>query len=276
MERRSLGKTDIDVRVIGMGTWGTFDVPLQATRELGRRTAIVREALSLGVNFFDSSPMYGSAEAVLGKTLGGKRESAVVATKVWSHSVPEGLQQIQRGLEYFGGYVDVYQVHNLVEWQRYLPILRSLQAKGTVKAVGITHYVQSAFGEMERIMEHENIQTIQIPYNAANGEASERILSLAVELNIGVIVLSPLGSGDLVRRAPDPGELKPLAEFGVETWAQALLKWVVSDERVSVAIPATSRPGRMTENARAGTPPFFGPEERQRVAWLARRTASVG
>jgi len=258
-----------------MGTWRTFDVPPYATWEIGTRTAITREAIAQGVNFFDSSPMYGHAEQVLGTALGSKRESVLVATKVWSSSVPEGLEQIRRALEFFGGSVDVYQVHNLVEWERYLPVLTSMKERGTIQATGITHYLQSAFRDMQRIMETEDIDTIQIPYDASNGERSQEILSLAERLNIGVIVMSPLGSGDLVKAEPDPSELARLEEYGIQTWAQALLKWIVSDPRVAVTIPATSRPGRMTENVRAGNPPFFPEDVRERISWLATHNSAA-
>lgn len=256
-----------------MGTWRTFDVPLNSANSLGIRQQIANEALAAGVTLFDSSPMYGSAEAVLGHCLEERRNDAVVATKVWSGSIAEGRSQIGRALDYFGGYVDLYQIHNLVQWRQYLPILRELRSVGSVKLLGITHYAHTAFDEMAAIMEIEDIQTIQIPYNAADDLASRTLLPLAEERDIGVIVMSPLGTGELVSAAPDRGELATLEAFGVETWAQALLKWVVSDERVTSVIPATSRLGRMLENARAGEPPLFGPPERERVSWLARASA---
>lgn len=271
MERRSLGKTGLETGVIGMGTWNTFDVPPSSTAQVSVRKQIVDEAIGAGVNFVDSSPMYGWAEQVLGSTLDGRRGSVLVATKVWASSVAQGKGQIERALGYFGGYVDVYQVHNLVSWREYLPILHDLRAEGTIRAVGITHYASSAFPEMRSIMETQDVQTVQIPYNAADTQVEREILPLAAERGIGVIVMVPLGTGELVRESPSDGELEEFRQFGVETWAQILLKWVVSDPRVAVVIPATSRPGRMAENARAGNPPFFGPAERERVTWLARR-----
>lgn len=273
MEFRHLGKTGLATSTIGMGTWRTFDVPVSSSEEVETRRSIVDEAISAGVNLFDSSPMYGSAEEVLGKTLEGRRDRVLVATKVWSPSVATGREQIENALRFYSGYVDVYQIHNLVAWREYLPILRSLRDDRKVRAIGITHYAHSAFSDMRRIMETENIQAVQIPYNAADTLAADEILPLADELDIGVVVMSPLGTGDLLRSAPAIRDLSWLEGFGISTWAQALLKWVVSDPRVDVTIPATSRPGRMTENAAAGNPPFFGPEERERVSWLARRLA---
>ena len=271
MERRPLGKTGLVCGVIGLGTWQTFDVPLSSTADMDVRQAVVRNSVEAGVDLFDSSPMYGRAEAVLGRTLRGYRERVLVATKVWAPAVSQGRQQIEGALRYFGGCVDIYQIHNLVSWQEYLPLLRSLQSEGSIRATGITHYAHSAFPLLIDIMEREEIGTIQIPYSAIDTEAEKRILPLAARRDIGVIVMSPLGSGQLTRSSPPRDELKPFEAFGVETWAQALLKWIVSDARVTVTIPATSKPERARENALAGNPPFFGPEERARVSWLARR-----
>jgi aryl-alcohol dehydrogenase-like predicted oxidoreductase len=136
---------------------------------------------------------------------------------------------------------------------------------------GITHYAHAAFPALIDTMESEEIGTIQIPYSSVDSEADRRILPPAHEQGIGVIVMSPLGSGHLTRSGPPLNELTPFERFGVTTWAQALLKWIVSDERVTVAIPATSKPERAKENALAGNPPFFGPDERERVTWLAHR-----
>jgi aryl-alcohol dehydrogenase-like predicted oxidoreductase len=271
MERRPLGKTGLHCGVIGMGTWQTFDVSLSSHSEMQTRRAIVESAISAGMNLFDSSPMYGRSEAVLGRALRGMRERVLVATKVWAPSTSQGRQQIEGALRHYDGYVDVYQVHNLVSWQEYLPLLRDLQAAGSVGAIGITHYAHAAFPALLDIMETEEIGTVQIPYSAVDREVERRILPLAEERQIGVIVMSPLGSGRLTRAAPHEDELRPFHEFGVTTWAQALLKWVVSDPRVSVTIPATSRVDRARENALAGSPPFFGPDERERVSWLAGR-----
>jgi aryl-alcohol dehydrogenase-like predicted oxidoreductase len=113
------------------------------------------------------------------------------------------------------------------------------------------------------------IGAIQIPYNPHERDVERTILPLAQELGLGVLVMRPLGGGGLGRRAPDPRELAPLREFGVETWGQALLKWVLSDPRCTVAIPATSRAERLAENAAAGEPPWFGADERALVERLA-------
>ena len=136
--------------------------------------------------------------------------------------------------------------------------------------VGATHWNPSAFDELEAVMRSGRIAEVQIPYNPVENEVERRILPLAEELGLGVLVMRPLGQGSLTRRPPDASALAPLAPFGVNTWAQALLKWVLSDPRCHVVIPATSRPERPAENAIAGEPPWFGEEERALVASLAR------
>jgi aryl-alcohol dehydrogenase-like predicted oxidoreductase len=269
MEHRVLGKSGLNVPVIGMGTWQTFDVQGTATEQNAR--AVVDRAMQAGVSFFDSSPMYGEAERVLGETLRRRREQVMVATKVWTPSGKEGEAQARRALSFFGGYIDLYQVHNLVNWRDHLAMLERLRDAGKVRAIGATHYSSSSFPELRQVMQTERITTIQIPYNPFEREVERDILPLAASLGLGVVVMRPFAEGALIRRRPRQSELAPLRSFGVTTWAQALLKWILSDTRCHVAIPATSHAERMLENAAAGELPWFGAEERALVARLAQR-----
>jgi aryl-alcohol dehydrogenase-like predicted oxidoreductase len=267
MEYRKLGQTGLQVPTVGMGTWQTFDVRGAAVEHA--RSEVVDAALRVGANFFDSSPMYGEAERVLGAALQGRREETLVATKVWTATASEGRIQVGRALEYFGGTVDLYQVHNLLAWQEQLSLLEEMQAVRKVRAIGATHYSSSAFDELRRVMRTGRISAIQIPYNPLQREVEDDILPLAADLGLGVVVMRPFAEGALLRRHPSAEDLKMLHPFGVTTWAQALLKWILSDPRCHVAIPATSSPERMKENAIAGNAPWFGPEERAYVAKLA-------
>jgi len=269
METRTLGRSGLTVPAVGVGTWRTFDVRGQAAIDGAR--ARVDEAFEAGASFFDSSPMYGAAEQVLSAALEGRRDQALVATKIWTGSKDEGEAQAKRALAWFGGRIDLYQVHNLVAWQTQLALLERLRDQGVVTAIGATHYSPSAFDDLAMVMRTGRISTIQVPYNPIENAVERTILPLAEELNLGVVVMRPFGEGSLMRRPPSAGELVPLAEFGVETWAQALLKWILSDPRCHVAIPATSKPGRTLENARAGESPWFGPAERKLVSRLATR-----
>jgi aryl-alcohol dehydrogenase-like predicted oxidoreductase len=269
VEQRILGASGLTVPVVGMGTWRTFDVR-GAEAERNAQT-LVENALALGANLYDSSPMYGEAERVLGRALEGQRERALVATKIWASTVPEGRVQFERGLAYFGGSVDLYQVHNLLLWQEQLDLLEAAQAQGRVRAIGATHYNPSAFGELARVMRTGRISAIQIPYNPLEREVERDVLPLAAELGLGVVVMRPLGEGSLLRRSPSADALAPLQPFGVSTWAQAYIKWVLSDRRCHTTIPATTHPEHLRMNAAAGEPPWFGPEERAYVARLATR-----
>jgi diketogulonate reductase-like aldo/keto reductase len=248
--------------VVGLGTWNTFG----GNAELARR--VVRSAFEAETRLVDSSPMYGEAEPSLAVALEGLRDQAIVATKIWSPSVAEGRAHFDRQLKWFGR-VDVEQVHNLVAWDEHLPWLEEERGAGRIGRIGVTHYDLGAFGELERALRSERFETVQVPLNPLERECEERILPLATELGLAVIVMRPLGEGALLRRQPAAEELAPLRDFGVTTWAQALLKWALSDERVDVVIPATTDSDHARENAAAGEPPWFGPEERRLVERLA-------
>ena len=270
MDRRAFGRTGLVVPAIGMGTWRTFDVSGPAEEE---RHEVARAAVEMGMDFFDSSPMYGEAERVLADALRPIRDRAMVATKVWTSSEAEGRAQIDRALEWFGGRVEVYQVHNLTETEAHLPYLEEQRAHGRIRAIGITHYSPRAFPDLLSWMESGRVDCIQVPYNAVDRWVEAEVLPRAESLGLGVIVMRPSGQGKLLQEAPPPAELRSLERFGVRTWAQALLKWIVSDPRVHVAIPATSRPDHVAENAEAGAPPWFDEEARERVSALARQRA---
>jgi aryl-alcohol dehydrogenase-like predicted oxidoreductase len=267
MEERDLGQSGLRAPIVGMGTWRTFDVAGAAQEAHAR--AIVDAALNAGATFFDSSPMYGQAERVLGLALEGRRDQALVASKIWTPSATEGEAQARRALEYFGGRIDLYQIHNLVAWRDHLTTLERLRDAGQVGVIGATHYSPSAFDELAVVMRTGRISAIQIPYNPLEREVEREVLPLAEELGLGVVVMRPFGEGNLMRRTPPPGALEPLHPFGVTNWAGALIKWVLSDVRCHVTIPATSHPEHMVTNAKAGEPPWFGPQERAYVAQLA-------
>jgi len=141
--------------------------------------------------------------------------------------------------------------------------------RGLVGLIGATHYSPAAFGELAELMRTGRIDTVQVPYNPAHREVERTILPLADDLGVGVLLMRPLGEGQLMRRPPRPAQLAPLRPFGITTWAQALLKWGLSDPRVHVSLTATAQPGRLTENAAGGSPPWFGAEERAYVLRLA-------
>jgi diketogulonate reductase-like aldo/keto reductase len=257
MEERRLGP------VIGLGSWHTFGSDAELAREL------VDAELAAGGRLLDTSPMYTGAERSLGAALVGRRDEVILATKIWAEDVDEGRAQYADQLEWFGGRIDIEQVHNLVAWREHLAWLEEERASGRVGKLGVTHYSAGAFDELATAMRTGRFDCVQVPYNPHERACEQILLPLAEELGLPVIVMRPFGEGALVRRQPPAAELEPLQPFGVETWAQALLKWVLSDTRVDVAIPATKRPERVRENAAAGAAPWFGPEERALVERLA-------
>ncbi len=271
MERRLLGQTGLTVPAVGMGTWRTFDVGSAAAE--GAVRARVDEALRAAANMFDSSPMYGEAERVLASALEGRRDEAIVATKVWASTADEGWMQARRALDWFSGRIDLYQIHNLVTWREHLTTLERLRDDGVIGAIGATHWDPAAFGELAVVMRTGRITAIQVPYNPIENDIEKKILPLAGDLGLGVVVMRPFAEGALTGVSPSTSELEPLEGFGVRTWAQVLLKWVLSDPRCHVVIPATSKPGRASENAAAGEPPWFGPDERALVSAIAQRQA---
>lgn len=261
MERRTLGRTGVAIPVVGLGTWLRLDLD---DSEQAVADEVVATAFDAGTRLVDSSPMYGRAEPVLGRALGDRRDEAFVATKIWTGSVEEGRGQLEAQLGFYGGHVDLEQVHNLVAWQEHLDWLEAERDAGRVGHLGATHYSPFAFAELAGLMRSGRIDAIQVPLNPRERESERAILPLAEELGLGVIVMRPLGEGALLP-GPAPRELEPLS---VETWAEALLKWALSDPRVTAVIPATASPEHARQNARAGSPPWFGPDERRLVERL--------
>ena len=266
MEQRIFGNTGLHVPVIGMGTWNTFDV---AGRAADERKQVTDAAFQTGATFFDSSPMYGKAERVLGRTLRGRRDGAIVATKVWTSRDSEARKQIAASMAFFQRRVDVFQVHNLVAWRTRLDQLQQLRNQGAVRVIGITHYAASAADDLLRAMKDPRVQAVQVPYNPRERWIESSILPAAADLGLGVIIMRPFGEGSIARMRVSRSALEPLKPFGISSWPQALLKWILSDLRCHVAIPATSSSDHLVTNAAAGDPPWLGPDERRYIAGLA-------
>jgi diketogulonate reductase-like aldo/keto reductase len=257
MEERRLGP------VVGLGTWNTFDSDATLAR------SVVAAAFEAGTRLFDTSPMYRSAEATLATALDGARDESIVATKIWANTVEKGREQFARQLEWFGGRVEIEQVHNLLLWREHLGWLRAEQAAGRIGKLGVTHYQASAFGGLAEALRTKTVQVLQVPYNPWERECERELLPLAAELGVAVIAMRPLGGSgeDRRRRIELTDEQRSI--LGVESWAQALLKWGLGDDRIDSVIPATKNPERARANARAGEGPRFTPEQRSLVERLA-------
>jgi diketogulonate reductase-like aldo/keto reductase len=257
MKERRLGP------VVGLGTWNTFDTDARLAR------GVVDAAFSAGTRFVDTSPMYRGAERALASALEGRRDEAIVATKIWASSIEEGRDQFASQLEWYGGRVEVEQIHNLLAWRDHLGWLESERDAGRIGRLGVTHYQASAFSELGEALRTNRFAVLQVPYNPWERDCERELLPLAADRGISVIAMRPLGgSGESRRRAIDPSE-RDLAELGCESWTEALLRWALADKRIDSVIPATSKPERAAANAQAGNGAPFTPDQRALVERLA-------
>jgi len=257
MQYRTLGRTGLQVSTVGMGTWKSFDV--SGPQESDHVHALVTEALRCGVNLFDTAPMYGEAERVLGLALKGRREGVIIATKVLMHDQRSARAQIEESFRKLQvDVIDLMQIHNMAGWQTVAPVLEDYKTKGRIRFLGITDYRTSMFSEMMKAMRTGVFDTIQIPYNLGDREAEREILPLAQQLNLGVLIMTPICpifDRNRLLRVLQRQDLSFLHSHGVTTPGQALLKYVLANAAVSTAIPATSRIERVQENTDTGEGP---------------------
>ncbi|TCU15287.1 aldo/keto reductase [Rhizobium sullae] len=252
---RRIPSTGEAVPAVGLGTWITFNV--------GDDRALMDECAGVMAAFFeaggrmiDSSPMYGSSQPVIGHGLRklGRPAALFSAEKVWTSSGADGPTQIEQSRLFWDvPRFDLIQVHNLLAWEAHLRTLFEMKAAGAVRYVGITTSEGRRHDLLEQIMRHEPIDFVQLSYNILDREAEERILPLAAERGIAVIINRPFRQGALTRRLE--GEPMPewAAELGASSWAQFLLKFILAHPAVTVAIPATTRVDHVRENVAAAT-----------------------
>jgi len=265
---RPIPKTGEPLPVIGLGTWQTFDVDNDAAA-LDNLGAVLRMLFDGGGRVIDSSPMYGRAEAVVGDLLAkmDARQRAFLATKVWTSGREEGIAQMRRSAELLKTRViDLMQIHNLVDWRTQLATLRKMKEAGQIRYVGITHYTPSAFGDLASIIEREEIDFVQLPYSIDLRDAEKRMLPLAAERRVAVMVNRPFGGGGLFRRVRGKALPPWAAELGCASWAQFFLKYIVAHPAVTCVIPATAEPAHLTDDLKAGYAPMPDETARRRMA----------
>lgn len=266
--RRRIPSSGEEIPAIGLGTWQTFDVG-----ESGETRAPLRDVLAafarLGGSVVDSSPMYGRSEAVLGDLAAalGLRPRLFLATKVWTRGREEGVRQMRRSLELLrADRVDLMQVHNLVDVATQLETLAGCKRDGLVRYIGVTHYRADAYADLERALAAERVDFVQLNYSLAERDAERRLLDVAADRGVAVLVNRPFAGSALFSRVHDRKVPEWAAEFGARSWAQYFLKWILAHPSVSCAIPATSDPRHLEDNMGALRGRLPDAAERKRMA----------
>jgi len=254
MHQRKIPSSDEMLPVVGVGTWRTFDVGARPANR-APLAEVLRLLFDAGGSAIDTSPMYGSAEAVVGDLLSAanSRAKAFIATKVWTTGRDNGLTQMRNSLRLLEtDRIDLMQIHNLVDWRAHLPTLQAWKAEGRIRYLGITHYTQSAHDELESVMRSEKWDFVQVNYALDDRAVERTLLPLAAERGIAVIVNQPFGGGGLLRKLLSRKLPEWAGEIGATSWAQLLLKFVLANPAVTCVIPGTGKPEHMADNLRAG------------------------
>ena len=263
---RPIPSSGEQIPVVGLGSWITFNVG-NDTVARAQSADVMRDFFAAGGKLIDSSPMYGSSQGVIGDALQKLQKQSRVfsAEKVWTSS--DGAAQIEASRKLWQvPRFDLLQVHNLLAWEKQLALLQAMKAAGQLRYVGITTSEGRRHSEFEQVMRSQRIDFVQLSYNLLDREAEQRLLPLARERGIAVLVNRPFREGALLRqlqRHPLPGWA---AEIDCSTWAQVALKFVVSHPAVTCAIPATSNPAHLRENMGAARGRLPDAALRQRMA----------
>ncbi|NOJ46542.1 aldo/keto reductase [Bradyrhizobium archetypum] len=270
--RRPIPSTREEIPIVGLGTWITFNVGNDPVLrdECARVMSAFFEA---GGRLIDSSPMYGSSQPMVGYGLEklGRPQALFSAEKVWTSSAAAGPAQIEQSRRFWGvPKFDLLQVHNLLAWKPHLQMLFQMKAAGTLRYVGITTSEGRRHDLVEQIMRSEPIDFVQFSYNVVDRDAEARLLPLAAERGIAVIVNRPFRQGALTQRLQGKPLPEWAAELGASSWAQLMLKFILSHPAVTVAIPATSRVDHVRENLFAAAGPMPDTAMRQRISALVK------
>lgn len=273
MQTRPIPSSGEPLPVIGLGTWQTFDVGATAA-ERGPLQEVLTAFVELGGRLIDSSPMYRRAEQVVGDLSAelDLRDRLFVATKVWTAGREAGIRQMEDSLRKLRSErLDLMQVHNLLDVDTHLATLATWKREGRIRYVGVTHYTASAHDEVARVITRHPVDFVQINYSVGEPEAEQRLLPLAQERGVAVIVNRPFASGSLLRRLRDRPLPAWAADIDCSSWAQLLLKFVISHPAVTCTIPATSKVRHLRDNMQAGQGRLPDEELRRRIAAAALR-----
>lgn len=262
---RKIPSTGEALPVIGAGTSGSFEVEA-GSAQYQQLKQVLQEFFQHGARVIDTSPNYGSADAVLGQLLeeGDWRQNTFLATKIAANSRAAAQEQWAGSLQKLRtDKVDLLQIHNLRDWQEQLPYARELKAQGKTRYIGVTHYIDSGLAELERILRTEKLDFIQIHYSVNSPNAAKTVLPLAQDKGVAVLINRAFDDGRLFARVKDLALPGWATEMGISSWAQLFLKFAISHPAVTAVIPATSRPDRQLDQLKAGTGPLLSPEQQR-------------
>lgn len=274
IRQRPIPSSGEPLPLVGLGTARSFDTGADR-QERAPLTEVLRAFVEHGGRLVDSSPMYGQAETVVGQLAGelGIHDRLFMATKVWTTGREEGIEQMQRSMDRLGARpMDLMQIHNLVDWPTHLDTLRAWKEEGRVRYIGITHYVEAAFDNLAEIIRKETLDFVQLPYSMGEPQAEDWLLDLCAERGCAVIVNRPYQKGALFRivrgrQLPDRAR-----EWGIGSWGQYFLKYILSHPAVSCAIPATRKARHVVDNLGAARGYLPNPSERR---WMAEYLRSL-
>ena len=273
LSRSKIPSSGREIARVGLGTWRTFAASGDAARQ-ARLAEVLRAYTEAGAELVDTSPMYGSAEAVLGELVAAAnaRPKLFLATKVWTNGSSAGREQMENSFRLLqAAQLDLIQVHNLLDWRTHLATLRDWQQAGRVRHVGVTHYTSGALDELTRVVRSEKLDFVQYALSLEEPEAAAEFLKLCADRGVAFIANRPFGEGGALSRVRG----KPLpawaTEAGIRSWAQFLLRWILSHPEVTCAIPATSNPDHARDNlgAARGQMPDAKMRERMAAYWRA-------
>lgn len=266
--RRRIPKSGETIAAIGLGTWQTLDVAGNAN-ELAAARETLRRFVEFGGQAIDSSPMYGSSEAVVGELVAelGVRDKLFLATKVWTSGCEAGMRQMEDSMRKLRSQkIDLMQVHNLLDADTHLATLREWKQAGRIRYIGITHYHAGAYSQLEKTIRSAAPDFVQCNYSLAEREADKRLLPLAADTGTAVLINRPFAEGALFRRVSG----KPLPdwakEFDCASWGQFFLKWILAHPAVTCVIPATRNPKHVADNMTAGLGRLPDEAQRKRMA----------
>ena len=267
IQKRIIPVSGESIPVVGLGTWRTFDVNPGGDGTTPLRN-VVNNLVNKAGSVIDSSPMYGSSEAVVGDLSDDLRlrKKVFLATKVWTRGKEAGIRQMEDSFRKMKtNTMDLMQVHNLVDAENHIKTLREWKEKSKIRYWGVTHYLASAYPEMMKIINNEKPDFVQFNYNIYRREAETELLSCAKEKGVAVIINRPFEEGALFDKVR--GEALPdwVKEYGIKTWAQFFLKFILSHTSVTCTIPGTSKANHLEENLNAGSGPMPDEKARQKM-----------